>query len=81
MKKIRNANKKQLQYIRRDLGYMDGVFVPNISYGMPVVKAIRNLSEKPLDVHLMIVHPEKYLVTDDDVASGVRGGGFGSTGK
>lgn len=42
---------------------MDGVFVPNISYGMPVVKAIKKYAEKPLDVHLMIVHPERYIDT------------------
>ena len=40
---------------------MDGVFVPNISFGMPVVKTIRQLTKKPLDVHLMIVEPEKYI--------------------
>jgi ribulose-phosphate 3-epimerase len=40
---------------------MDGVFVPNISFGLPVVAAIRRLTQKPLDVHLMIVHPERYL--------------------
>jgi ribulose-phosphate 3-epimerase len=40
---------------------MDGVFVPNISFGLPVVAAIRRLTRKPLDVHLMIVHPERYL--------------------
>ncbi len=40
---------------------MDGVFVPNISFGLPVVAAIRRLTQKPLDVHLMIVQPERYL--------------------
>ena len=40
---------------------MDGTFVPNISYGFPVVEAIASIAEKPLDVHLMIVHPEKYI--------------------
>jgi ribulose-phosphate 3-epimerase len=40
---------------------MDGVFVPNISFGLPVVAAIRRLTRKPLDVHLMIVQPERYL--------------------
>lgn len=42
------------------LDVMDGTFVPNISYGFPVVEAIATRAEKPLDVHLMIVHPEKY---------------------
>ncbi len=40
---------------------MDGVFVPNISYGMPVVKAIAEYATKPLDVHLMIVDPDRYI--------------------
>ena len=42
---------------------MDGVFVPNISYGMPVVKAIADHATKPLDVHLMIVDPDRYIST------------------
>ena len=40
---------------------MDGVFVPNISFGLPVVEAINRYATKPLDVHLMIVQPERYL--------------------
>ncbi len=43
------------------LDIMDGTFVPNISYGFPVVEAIARKAVKPLDVHLMIVHPEKYV--------------------
>lgn len=43
------------------LDIMDGTFVPNISYGFPVVEAIARKARKPLDVHLMIVHPEKYV--------------------
>ncbi len=43
------------------LDIMDGVFVPNISYGFPVVEAIAAKAAKPLDVHLMIVNPEKYV--------------------
>lgn len=43
------------------LDIMDGTFVPNISYGFPVVEAIASVARKPLDVHLMIVHPEKYI--------------------
>ena len=42
---------------------MDGVFVPNISFGMPVLKAIKKLAKKPLDVHLMIVDPDRYIET------------------
>lgn len=40
---------------------MDGVFVPNISFGFPVIKAINKYAEKPLDVHLMIIKPERYI--------------------
>lgn len=43
------------------LDIMDGSFVPNISYGFPIVEAIAKKAQKPLDVHLMIVHPEKYV--------------------
>ncbi len=43
------------------LDIMDGVFVPNISFGIPVVEAINKLAKKPLDVHLMIVQPDKYI--------------------
>jgi ribulose-phosphate 3-epimerase len=43
------------------LDVMDGTFVPNISYGFPVIDAIASIAEKPLDAHLMIVHPEKYV--------------------
>lgn len=43
------------------LDIMDGVFVPNISYGFPIVEAIARKADKPLDVHLMIVEPERYV--------------------
>ena len=43
------------------LDVMDGVFVPNISFGFPVIRAVRALTRKVLDAHLMIVHPERYL--------------------
>ncbi|UOB16810.1 ribulose-phosphate 3-epimerase [Abyssalbus ytuae] len=42
---------------------MDGVFVPNISFGMPVIQAIKKYAEKPMDVHLMIVDPDRYIDT------------------
>jgi ribulose-phosphate 3-epimerase len=45
------------------LDVMDGVFVPNISFGMPVISHIKKLASKPLDVHLMIVQPERYVDT------------------
>jgi len=43
------------------LDIMDGVFVPNLSFGFPVVEAVRDLTSKPLDVHLMIIDPDKFL--------------------
>ncbi len=45
------------------LDIMDGVFVPNISFGMPVIKAISKHATKPLDTHLMIVNPDRYIKT------------------
>ncbi|WP_430906231.1 ribulose-phosphate 3-epimerase [Maribacter sp. 2-571] len=50
---------------------MDGVFVPNISYGMPVVKAIAEHATKPLDVHLMIVDPDRYINVFADLGASV----------
>ncbi|QCW99074.1 ribulose-phosphate 3-epimerase [Aggregatimonas sangjinii] len=50
---------------------MDGVFVPNISYGMPVIKAIATHATKPLDVHLMIVDPDRYIKTFADLGATV----------
>ncbi|MBI1268158.1 MAG: ribulose-phosphate 3-epimerase [Cryomorphaceae bacterium] len=50
---------------------MDGVFVPNISFGMPVVEAINRHAKKPLDVHLMIVDPDRYLKTFADLGAAV----------
>ncbi|HOS85399.1 MAG TPA: ribulose-phosphate 3-epimerase, partial [Bacteroidales bacterium] len=43
------------------LDIMDGVFVPNISFGLPVVKAVKKYATKPLDVHLMITNPDAYI--------------------
>ncbi len=43
------------------LDVMDGTFVPNLTYGMPIVQAFRQLTDMPLDVHLMIVEPERYV--------------------
>lgn len=53
------------------LDVMDGVFVPNISFGMPVIKAIKKYATKPLDVHLMIVEPDKYIKAFKDVGADV----------
>ncbi|MBI2270762.1 MAG: ribulose-phosphate 3-epimerase [Bacteroidetes bacterium] len=50
---------------------MDGVFVPNISFGFPVIKTIQKHAKKPLDVHLMIVDPDRYLQAFKDVGANV----------
>ncbi|MBR4149030.1 MAG: ribulose-phosphate 3-epimerase [Rikenellaceae bacterium] len=55
----RMIDRSAAQWIHIDV--MDGVFVPNISFGFPVMKPIRKASDKVLDVHLMIVEPEKYV--------------------
>lgn len=52
-------NNSDAEWLHIDV--MDGVFVPNISFGFPVMEAVKKASTKPLDVHLMIVHPEKYV--------------------
>lgn len=56
---IEMLNKSKAEWMHVDV--MDGVFVPNISFGIPILKAIRPATEKILDVHLMIVEPEKYF--------------------
>ena len=53
------------------LDVMDGLFVPNISFGMPVVSSIRKLTKKPLDVHLMIIEPERYIDKFVDIGSDI----------
>ena len=53
------------------LDIMDGVFVPNLSYGFPVVEAIASIAKKPLDVHLMIVNPENYVKRFAQVGAGM----------
>lgn len=53
------------------LDVMDGVFVPNISFGMPVIEAIARHAKKPLDVHLMIVDPDRYIQTFADLGADV----------
>ncbi len=58
---VEMVNKSDADWHHIDI--MDGVFVPNISYGMPVLKVIQKHATKPLDVHLMIVDPDRYIKT------------------
>lgn len=56
---IEMINNSEADWLHLDV--MDGVFVPNISFGFPVLEAVSKLCTKPLDVHFMIVHPEQYI--------------------
>lgn len=56
---IEMINKSQADYLHLDI--MDGVFVPNISFGFPIMDAVSKICKKPLDVHLMIVEPQKWI--------------------
>lgn len=58
---IEMVNNSDADWLHLDI--MDGVFVPNISFGLPVIKAVKKIARKPLDVHLMIVDPDKYIKT------------------
>ena len=56
---IEMINQSEADYIHFDV--MDGVFVPNISFGIPVIEHVNKIAKKPLDVHLMIVEPDKFI--------------------
>lgn len=62
-------NQSQASFLHMDV--MDGVFVPNISFGFPVIKSVAGLSSKPLDVHLMIVEPEKWTTRLRDLGAAI----------
>ncbi len=64
---IEVINQSEADWFHIDI--MDGVFVPNISFGMPVLKAMGKHTKKPLDVHLMIVDPDRYIQTFADLGA------------
>ena len=66
---IEMVNRSEADWFHIDV--MDGVFVPNISFGFPVIKQIRKHAEKPLDVHLMIVDPDRYFSRFRDVGADI----------
>jgi ribulose-phosphate 3-epimerase len=68
-KEIEMLNNSAAEWIHIDV--MDGVFVPNISYGIPIVKAVRKATPKLLDVHLMIVQPERYFEAFRDAGADI----------
>ena len=58
-REIEMINRSEAYWFHLDI--MDGVFVPNISFGIPVIQAVKSKAEKPLDVHLMIANPDRYI--------------------
>jgi len=62
-------NKSEADWFHIDV--MDGVFVPNISFGMPVISAMKKHAKKPLDVHLMIVNPDQYIGTFKEIGADI----------
>jgi ribulose-phosphate 3-epimerase len=68
-KDIDMINRSEADWFHLDI--MDGVFVPNISFGIPVLKSVKPLAEKPFDVHLMIVQPERYIKQFKDAGADI----------
>lgn len=64
---VQMVNKSQADWIHLDI--MDGVFVPNISFGFPVLESVKKIAEKPLDVHLMITDPDRFLTRFRDAGA------------
>lgn len=59
-KDIEMLNRSEADWIHLDV--MDGVFVPNISFGIPIISHVKKITSKPLDVHLMIINPDKFII-------------------
>jgi ribulose-phosphate 3-epimerase len=68
-KEIVMLNNSEADWIHCDI--MDGLFVPNLSFGLPVVARVKKISKKPLDVHLMIVDPDRYLTQFRDAGADI----------
>lgn len=66
---IKMINSSDADWFHIDV--MDGVFVPNISFGFPVIKHIKKYAQKPLDVHLMIIEPDRYIKQFKDVGADI----------
>lgn len=62
---VEMINASQADWFHLDV--MDGVFVPNISFGFPIIEAVKKHAKKPLDVHIMIQHPDDYITTFKDL--------------
>ena len=66
---IEMINSSEADWFHIDV--MDGVFVPNISFGFPIIKHIKKFAKKPLDVHLMIIEPDRYIKQFKDVGANI----------